>query len=231
MSADWTAPVLVALQPSYLPWLGAFEQFARSDVFVFYDDVQYDRDGWRNRNRIKTAQGIRWLTVPVQTRGKFGQRILDVKIDNRQAWARKHLQTLEQAYAKAPHLKSVLAELRSVLEQPWNSLADLNITLFLRLARYMGLERTVYRSSELSLPVGKNERLLELCRKFGAHTYYSGAAARDYLEEKRFQQVGITVRWQDFRSPVYSQLHGEFVSHLSVVDWLFHCPDPAGFLR
>jgi len=231
MSVDWTAPVLVALQPSYLPWLGAFEQFARSDVFVFYDDVQYDRDGWRNRNRIKTAQGIRWLTVPVQTSGKFGQRILDVKIDNRQGWARKHLQTMEQAYAKAPHLQSFLAELRPVLEQSWDSLADLNITLFLRLARCMGLERTVRRSSELSLPAGKNERLLELCRIFGAQTYYSGSAARDYLEAERFRQAGITVRWQDFRPPVYPQLHGEFVSHLSVVDWLFHCPDPAGFLR
>ncbi|NDE85782.1 MAG: hypothetical protein EB056_07180, partial [Verrucomicrobia bacterium] len=129
--------MLVALQPSYLPWLGAFEQFARSDIFIFYDDVQYDRDGWRNRNRIKTAQGVRWLTVPVQTRGKFGQRILDVKIDNRQPWARKHIQTLEQSYAKALHLQSVLAELRSVLEQPWESLAELNITLFLRLARFM----------------------------------------------------------------------------------------------
>jgi len=231
MSADWPPPVLVALQPSYLPWLGAFEQFARSDIFVFYDDVQYDRDGWRNRNRIKTAQGVHWLTVPVQTRGKFGQRILDVKIDNRQPWARKHIQTLEQSYAKAPHLQSVLAELRSVLEQPWESLAELNIALFLRLARFMGLERTVRRSSELSLPAGKNERLLELCRIFGARTYYSGSAAREYLEEERFRQAGIVVRWQDFQPPVYPQFHGEFESRLSVVDWLFHCPDPAGFLR
>jgi len=231
MSADWNSPVLVALQPSYLPWLGAFEQFARSDIFIFYDDVQYDRDGWRNRNRIKTAQGVRWLTVPVQTRGKFGQRILDVKIDNRQPWARKHIQTLEQSYAKALHLQSVLAELRSVLEQPWESLAELNITLFLRLARFMGLERTVRRSSELSLPACKNERLLELCRVFGARTYYSGLAAREYLEEERFRQAGIVVQWQDFQPPVYPQFHGKFESHLSVVDWLFHCPDPAGFLR
>lgn len=231
MSPDWNSPVLVALQPSYLPWLGAFEQFARSDIFIFYDDVQYDRDGWRNRNRIKTAQGVRWLTVPVQTRGKFGQRILDVKIDNRQPWARKHIQTLEQSYAKALHLQSVLAELRSVLEQPWESLAELNITLFLRLARFMGLERTVRRSSELSLPACKNERLLELCRVFGARTYYSGLAAREYLEEERFRQAGIVVQWQDFQPPVYPQFHGKFESHLSVVDWLFHCPDPAGFLR
>ena len=231
MSPDWNSPVLVALQPSYLPWLGAFEQFARSNIFIFYDDVQYDRDGWRNRNRIKTAQGVRWLTVPVQTRGKFGQRILDVKIDNRQPWARKHIQTLEQSYAKALHLQSVLAELRSVLEQPWESLAELNITLFLRLARFMGLERTVRRSSELSLPAGKNERLLELCRVFGARTYYSGLAAREYLEEERFRQAGIVVQWQDFQPPVYPQFHGKFESHLSVVDWLFHCPDPAGFLR
>jgi len=230
ISADWTSPVLAALQPSYLPWLGAFEQFARSDIFVFYDDVQYDRDGWRNRNRIKTAQGTRWLTVPVQTRGKFGQRILDVKIDNRQAWARKHLQTLEQSYAKAPHLHSVMAELRAVLEQPWDSLVDLNITLFLQLARSIGLERRVRRSSELSLPDGKNERLLALCRMFGARTYYTGSSARDYLKEEFFQEAGIKVLWQNFQHPVYPQLHGDFVSHLSALDWLLNCPESERFI-
>ena len=146
MSAEWPRPILAALQPSYLPWLGAFEQLARSDIFVVYDDVQYDRDGWRNRNRIKTAQGVQWLTVPVLTKGLFGQKIRDVLIDNRKPWPRKHLETLRQGYAKAPFLDPVMAELHSVLGQEWQSLSDLNTALFLRLAKFMGLERTIRRS-------------------------------------------------------------------------------------
>jgi hypothetical protein len=230
MSAEWPRPILAALQPSYLPWLGAFEQLARSDIFVVYDDVQYDRDGWRNRNRIKTAQGVQWLTVPVLTKGLFGQKIRDVLIDNRKPWPRKHLETLRQAYAKAPLLDSVMAELLPVLGQEWQGLSDLNTALFLRMARFMGLERTIRRSGEFALPEDKNDRLIELCQKLGAKTYYSGQAAKDYLAEDRFARAGIAVRWQEFQPSTYPQLHGEFVSHLSGVDWLFNCPDPLSFL-
>ena len=230
MTSTTLRPVLAALQTSYLPWLGAFEQLARSDIFIVYDDVQYDRDGWRNRNRFKTAQGVQWLTVPVLTKGLFGQKIRDVLIDNRKPWLRKHLETLRQAYAKAPFLDPVMAELLPVLSQEWRSLSDLNTALFFCLARFMGLERTVSRSGDFSLPEDKNDRLIELCRQFGAKTYYSGQSAKDYLAEERFAQAGIAVRWQEFKHPVYPQLHGEFVSHLSVVDWLFNCPDRLSFL-
>lgn len=213
---------LVVLQPGYLPWLGFFDQLDRSDVFVYYDDVQFDKEGWRNRNRIKSQSGATWLTVPVLHGGRFGQKIKDVEIDNRQPWARKHLATISQAYARAPFRQQYLPELAEVLSRRFDSLVELDIILVDVVCRWLGLERRIERASRLGVEGGQSERLLRLCQHFEATRYLSGDSAKDYLDLALFEGAGVKVDWQSFRHPTYSQLHGEFVPYLSIVDLVFN---------
>jgi hypothetical protein len=211
------------LQPGYLPWLGFFDQMRRADVFVYYDDVQYDKHGWRNRNRIKTHEGARWLTVPVRHSGLGTPRILDVEIDDRTAWARKHVATLRQAYARAPYAGEYLPALEALLSRPWKQLVDLDIAAVSALAAMFGITSRVERSSELGIRGARSERLVRICEHFGARTYLSGNAAKEYLDVGLFERHGITVEWQEFAHPVYAQQHGEFVPYLSAVDLLLNC--------
>lgn len=211
-------PSVVILQPSYLPWLGYFEQLVYADVFVFYDDVQYDKHGWRNRNRIKTPQGPQWLTVPVLTRGRTGETIHAARIDNRGPWARKHLAALQTYYARAPFFQLLRAELELELLRGWESLAELDEALIRGLNRLLGIATPLYRASELGIQGGQTERLVRICQHFEADRYFTGGAARCYLDTAQFERAGIAVEFQEYRHPVYRQLHGDFLSHLSVVD-------------
>ncbi len=214
---------LVVLQPGYLPWLGFFDQMRRSDVFVYYDDVQYDKHGWRNRNRVKGPGGAMWLTVPVLHHGQQQPRIMDARIDTRTPWARKHVRTLQQYYARAPWAQRYLPELEALLLREWTHIAELDIAVVTLMAGWLGIERETYRSSALGIAGDKSERLLNLCLHLGARRYLSGDAANDYLDVELFARHGIEVRWQEYRHPVYPQLHGEFVPYLSAIDLLLNC--------
>jgi hypothetical protein len=218
-------PTVVILQPGYLPWLGFFDQLRRCDVFVYYDDVQYDKHGWRNRNRIKTQAGPLWLTVPVRHTGLGLPRIIDVEIDSRTAWARKHVASVRQAYASAPFLRRYLPELEELLLRHWERIADLDIAAAGMMARWLGLTRRIERSSELGVGGERSERLLATCRHFGATTYLSGDAAQEYLDTGLFERHGIQVEWQRFAHPVYPQLHGAFEPYMSALDLILNCGD------
>jgi hypothetical protein len=218
---------VAVLQPGYLPWLGFFDQMRRADVFVYYDDVQYDTHGWRNRNRIKTQHGPLWLTVPVRHSGLNKPRILDVIIDARTNWAKKHVSSIRQAYAGAPFVKLYLPRLEEVLMRPWERLVDLDIAVAALLAECFALERRIERASQLGIAGGQSERLVNICRHFRASRYVSGSAARDYLDVALFERNGITVEWQDYEHPVYPQLHGAFVPYLSAIDLLLNCGERA----
>lgn len=209
---------VVVLQPGYLPWVGFFDQMNRSDVFVYYDDVQFDKHGWRNRNRIKAASGPVWLTVPVLAAGRHGQKILEVEIDNRSSWGRKHAMTIAQAYARAPYTKRYLPQLEEVLVRSWDRLVDLDLQTTSLLSDWLGLRRKVVRASELGIEGGQSDRLLKICQHFGADRYLSGDSAKDYLNVTLFASHGITVEWQSYLHPTYPQLHGAFVPHMSIVD-------------
>jgi hypothetical protein len=213
---------LVVLQPSYLPWLGFFDQVRRADVFVFYDDVQFDKHGWRNRNRVKTARGPLWLTVPVRHSGRAGPRLDQVEVDTRTPWARKHLRTIREAYAQAPFLDRYLPQLADVLERDWTLLAELDITLSHLMCTWFGVETTMYRSSQLDIGGTRNGRLLALCRHFAVDRYLSGVAAQGYLDVGAFNDAGVMVEWQDFAHPRYPQLHGDFVPFMSAIDCVFN---------
>jgi hypothetical protein len=213
------------LQPGYLPWLGFFDLIHRSDHFIYYDDVQFDKHGWRNRNRIKSPNGPHWLSVPVLHKNQGKPIVLDVEIDNRQTWARKHIGTIQQFYAKAPYLERYIPELNEVLTQPWQKIAELDFALADLIIRWLRLDCKIHRSSLLGIEGDRSNRLLNICRHFGATRYLSGDAAESYLEANLFQEAGIEVIWQRYQHPVYPQLHGEFVPYLSILDLLLNCGD------
>jgi hypothetical protein len=217
---------LVVLQPGYLPWLGFFDQMRRADIFVYYDDVQYDKNGWRNRNRIKSPAGPHWLTVPVLHKGF--PSIVDVQIDNRMAWARKHVGSIRQFYGRAPYLAEYLLPLEDLLNRRWTHLVDLDIAVSGLLAEWLVLRPAIARSSALGIMGERSERLLKFCLHFGAGRYLSGSAAKEYLDVALFERHGIQVEWQDYEQPAYPQLHGEFVPHLSALDLLLNCGPEAG---
>lgn len=223
---------LVVLQPSFLPWLGHLDQYDWADVYVLYDDTQFDKHGWRNRNRILSANGVTWITVPVLTKGLDKPLNNEVDIDNRTPWAKKMLATIQQSYSKAPYFGDYFPGLEALLAQPYQKLLDLNVDTFRWLTQSLGMPWKVQRSSELGVPGRKTERLVALCQKFKATEYLTGDAARDYLEEERFQEIGVTVKWHNYQHPVYEQGRGEFVPYLSVVDLLFrHGPRSREILR
>lgn len=215
---------IAVLQPSYLPWLGYFDQIARVDAFVFYDDVQYDRDGWRNRNRIKTetAEHWQWLTVPVLLKGKHGSKINEVEINNTEHWRRKHLAALSQWYRRTPFFKDVIGFFEDLYAREWKSLCELATTSVRELCALMGIRTPLHFSSGLGVAGERVERLVRLCEHFGADEYLTGDAAEDYLDPEAFAQKNIRIVYQRYHHPRYPQLYGEFVSHLSIVDLLFN---------
>jgi hypothetical protein len=214
---------VVILQPGYIPWLGFFEQLQRADVFVIYDDVQFDRRGWRNRNRIKGPDGQVWLTVPVVQKGHFGERVCSVHIDNQQAWKRKHIESLRRFYARAPFFKRYFEPLAETIKKSHEKLIDLDISLIYLLAQWIGEPPAKFRrSSEMAIEGGRTSRLLNICKALGADKYYTGAAAKNYFESNLFDDAGIRVEFQNYRHPVYPQLFGEFIPYLSIVDLLFN---------
>lgn len=219
---------LVVLQPSYLPWLGYFDQMCKADIFVWYDDVQFDKHGWRNRNRIKGPKGAQWLTVPVLHSGRAERRICDIEIDNRGPWGRKHLSSIRQSYARAACLDDVIAPLTDILERPWQRLVDVSAATTEWLAGEFNIDTPWFRSSALGIGGDRNERLLNLCRHFGATRYLSGDAARDYLDVGRFADIGVEVEWQDYHHPEYPQQHGEFMPYLSAIDLLLNVGRDSG---
>jgi len=212
---------IAVLQPSYMPWLGYLDQIARCDTFVFYDDVQYDKNGWRNRNRIRVASeaGWAWLTVPIHLEGSLPS-LLEVVADPRVPWRRKHLAKIQGAYARAKHyelLGEFFAEFFAGDEPRLVEIAIQSVQAFMKA---FNITTPLNRSSALDIGGTRNERLINICRHFGATHYLSGDAARSYLDVALFEQNGIEVEWQSYDHPTYAQLHEPFVSHLSSLDAL-----------
>ena len=218
---------VVIMQPSYLPWLGYFDLFLASDLFLYYDVVQYDKNGWRNRNRIKTPNGPLWLTVPVLTKGLNKPSNKDVRIDTKEPWQRKHIKSLEMNYRKAPHFDEVFPIFEKVLSQPRESLLDLNTEAISEMSSYLGIHTPSKCVSDLKLDLPDdmeaNRKLIEICKEVGADEFYEPAGGMTYIEPKLFRDEGIRLTFQNYQHPEYSQLHGNFVSHLSTADLLFNC--------
>jgi hypothetical protein len=225
----------VILQPSYIPWRGFFHQIDKADVFVFFDDVQYDTRGWRNRNRIKTPNGPIWLTIPVCVKGVRSQAvpICEVQIDWTRPWDRKHLESLRHSYGKAPFFSLYEPGLTEIYSRHQELLADFTIELTIHLSGLLGLSPTRFlRSSDLGATGKKSDRLIDILQKVGATHYISGPSARDYIEEEKFRAAGITLEYMTYEYPEYPQLYPPFDPSVSIIDLLFMCgPEAAKYIR
>jgi hypothetical protein len=211
-------------QPAYLPWLGYFQRIAASDLHVVLDHVQFEKNSYTNRNKIRTATGWQWLTVPVQTSGRFGNlSIRTLRVDNTTAWSRKHWAALQTNYAKAPYFPQYKPVLLSIYKREWTHLADLCRELTACLLEGFGIRTRLLYSSDLSPKGAKDDMVLGLCRDLGATTYLSGAMGRDYLHEERFQSEGIRVVYQEYAHPVYPQVFSPFESYMAALDLLLNC--------
>ena len=216
---------VVILQPSYIPWRGYFDQIARADLFIFYDDVKYDKNGWRNRNRIKTPHGARWLTIPVHTAGVESQHtpICEIKTDASRAWTASHLTSIRQSYAPAPYFAPTFALLQQMYAEQPALLSDFTIPTTIALARALGIHRTRFlRSSELvGIQGSKTRRLIEILTRVGATRYFSGPSARDYIEEDLFHEAGIALEYMTYAYPAYPQLYPPYDPQVSILDLMF----------
>jgi hypothetical protein len=208
------------IQSNYVPWKGYFDLIDRCDEFLLLDEVQYTRRDWRNRNKIKTAGGVRWLTIPVVVKGRYEQRIDEVEVEDR-GWAQKHLRTLTQEYAGAAHAEEGLTWLRGLYGQAQELalLSEVNQLLLNAVCARLGIETTIKRSTDYPSSGSSSERLATLCEASGASEYLSGPAARDYLEEERFARAGIAVSYMDYGGyPEYPQPHPPFEHGVSILD-------------
>jgi hypothetical protein len=211
------------LQPSYIPWRGVFHQIQKVDLFIFYDDVQYDKHGWRNRNRIKTANGPIWLTIPVRSKGNTTQhtpingiRVVDHK------WNAKHWTTIQLAYRKARYFSTYAPLLERIYQQESEWLADFTIDSTVALARAAGIQQTRFlRSSTIPAEGQKTDRLIQILRAVGASHYVSGPSAADYIDAGAFRAEGISLEYMVYDYPEYEQLYPPFDPNVSIVDLLF----------
>ena len=217
--------ILTAHQPVYIPWLGLFHKIALADLFVSFNEVQYQPKDWNNRNQIKTAKGAIWLTVPVMRKGYLEKSISDICIDNSQPWTRKHLRSFQVSYAKAPHFKRYFPFLEEIYSKRWESLVELNETMLRAFLDILGINVSVRSAGEWNFKGEKSDLVLDMCRKIGATTYIFGALGRDYADIKAFEEAGVMPCFQSYKHPIYPQLHGEFLPYMSILDLLFNCGD------
>jgi len=207
-------------QPDFLPWLGFFDRWKKSNLYIVLDDVQFLRQGWHHRDRIMTTKGPSWLTVPVYKKNKYTQLIRDVKIDNKTSWRKSHLRTIEVNYKKAPGFDNYFSKIEDIYAKNHPSLIDLNMDLLKLIADEFKIEIPLRMASEYKIKSDSTQRLVDLVKAAGGTKYLTGVGSRDYLDESLFHKEGIEVIWQEYEHPVYKQLHGEFVSGLSAVDYL-----------
>lgn len=224
--------IIAVHQPQYLPWLGYFDKIARSDLFVFLDNVQYKKREFQNRNRIKTPSGAIWLTIPVQTKRAHHQKICDVQIDNSTDWRHKHWGTIERNYRKAAYFFEYESEIRALYHFAPQKLYKLNQSCVRLLTKLLNISTPIILESELGITSTRTERIIDICQKMGGTIYLSGAGGMNYLDENRFVETGIQLKYQNYVHPTYPQLYNDFIPYMSVIDLLFNCGvDSMKFLK
>ncbi len=212
------------IQSNYIPWKGYFDIIGSVDHFVLYDDMQYTRRDWRNRNQIKSSKGSQWLTIPVEVKGKFSQRICDTVVASKD-WAEDHFQSLTHTYSRAPHFSEYLSVLKSTYEAAakLDRLSDINYLFISMLCQYLGITTTISWSTDLKAEGDKSERLLNICKQLNASEYVSGPAAMSYLNCEIFEQNKIDVSFFDYSNyPEYQQLYPPFSHAVTAIDLLAH---------
>ena len=217
--------MIVAIhQPQYLPWLGYFHKILRADVFVLLDTVQFKKNEWQNRNRIKTAQGWQWLTVPVSY--KYPQLIGQVTITNKVKWQHKQRQAILSNYKKAGYYHYMDDLFDGIFSRTWELISELNVSVVKGLAGVLGIDTPIYVASEVGeFPENPDERLIAIVKHFKGNTYLAGSGGRGYMELQKYEKHGIEVIFQDYRHPEYEQLFGDFEANMSLIDLILNHGD------
>lgn len=213
---------IAILQSNYIPWKGYFDMIAAVDEFIIYDDMQFTKNDWRNRNKIKTPNGLEWISIPA---GQSIERLIrEVMISDRR-WQQKHWRTLETNYRRAPFFKEIATWLEPLyLQTSHENLSVLNRNFIEEICRYLGITTKISNSWDYNLIDGKSERLADLCAQAGGSEYISGPAAQDYIDGKYFSERNIKLTWFDYAGySEYPQLWGDFNHGVSILDLLFNC--------
>lgn len=214
-------PVIVTIhQPEHLPWLGFFHKISQANLFIILDSVQFRKNYFQNRNKIRTANGWTWLTVPVKR--KSNTSIKDVEIDNNQNWRRKCWNSIYFTYKKSPFFGEYGHVLEKFYKQDWINLCELNIHLIEQFFTFLSLEPVILRSSEIGVQGDGSELILNICKEVDADTYISGIFGNEYLNLSDFKKAGIKVTFQEFHHPMYKQLYEPFIPSMSIIDLLFN---------
>lgn len=224
---------IAVLQSNYIPWKGYFDLIAYVDEFIIYDDMQFTKNDWRNRNKIKTSTGVSWLTVPVLTKGKSLQKINETII-NGTKWQRKHWNTLIMNYSKSCFFEEISHWLRPLfLENSYSFISVLNRTFIEAICIYLKIKTKISISSDYELIGDKTVRITNLCKQSFAEEYVSGSAAKNYIDTHVFDSSGIKLSWFNYNNyKTYPQLWGEFIHEVSILDLLFNCgPETSKYLK
>ena len=214
---------VIITQSNYIPWKGYFDAISISDEFVVYDDMQYTKRDWRNRNLIKTQQGLKWLTIPVEVKGNFFQKINETKIADKN-WSKQHWDILKQAYSKSKKY----SETKDFVENLYRSgsfdyLTDVNVHFITEICAYLKIDINLKMSSDFILNEERSQRLLDICLELNATDYYSGPAAKAYMDEKIFEDAKIGVHYLDYSNYLeYEQLNPPFEHGVSILDLIFN---------
>lgn len=215
--------ILTAHQPVYLPWLGLFHKIALADAFCYFDNVQYQIKDFNGRNKIKTINGPIWLTVPVKSKGYRDKKINDIEIDNSQDWSKKHWKTIFLNYKKAPFFENYADFFEDVYKRDWKYLSELNEYMLKWFLGQLDIKVEYSKASELHFEGYKSDFVLDMCKKLKADLYIFGALGKDYANSEKFEKAGVKLYFQDYKHPVYPQLHDKFEPYMSVIDLLFNC--------
>jgi hypothetical protein len=219
------------LQSNYIPWKGYFDMIAAVDEFILYDEMQFTKNDWRNRNKIKTPKGLEWLSIPVGQ--DIRRQIREVELLDAR-WQTKHWRTLEANYRRSKHFDEISEWLKPLyIDEVHTNLSSLNRSFIEAICRYLSITTKISNSWDYGLAEGKTERLVDLCARVGGDEYISGPAARDYINSALFAERGIKLTWFDYMGyPVYPQLWGDFIHEVTVLDLLFNCgPESHNYMR
>lgn len=210
---------VLLIQPTYLPWSGYFGMIEKADLFIIYDNVQFVKQSWQQRNRIMTSDGVQWLTVPIQS--KFGQDINEIKIDNKTRWWKKHMKSIVYSYGKSLYFDDEF--INDIYNKDWIKLVDLNMYIIKKIMKYLHINTKIMLSSEINSKGKKTDRIIDILLKVNADEYITQYGTKEYIDPEKFRDNHIKLYWFDFKHPIYNQRYGNFVSYMSVIDMIFNC--------
>lgn len=217
--------ILSAHQPNYLPYLGFFHKIVNCDVFAIWDTVQFVKRGtfgWMHRNKIRTPDGWIWLTLPILSKGKYKQPIIDTYINNAVPWQRKHWRSIYLNYNKAPYFDKYSGFFEELYKKKWDKFIDISEAIINYIVEKLALNTKIIKCSGFKSGLHGTDLIIDLCKQIGADTFLSGRHGKDYLEEEKFKESNIKLIYQDFQHPGYQQLYKPFIENMSIIDLLFN---------